>query len=83
MTRKELFAKIRVYGLQEYCKMTYGKDYTKCKSDALQEAIEYNLGSLNPEPPKYKEAILFLTNNLLQKNLLGQKAADYVASLLG
>ena len=52
MERKEAYEQIKKLGLQEKCKVQFGKNFTQCKTNEL----EYIIDSFNKN--KVKEAIL-------------------------
>lgn len=77
MNRKQLYNEIIAFGLQEEIKSKYGKNYTQCTNDALQEVvnkIHKDLDNINQEDNKlYK-----LINILVKKKILLKSEVDMI-----
>ena len=56
MERKEAYEQIKKLGLQEKCKVQFGKNFTQCKTSDLEEIIKAELAYIEAKEIKTNKA---------------------------
>ena len=66
--RKSIIAEIKAKNLTEVVKNTYGKNYTNCKTEALEKILSMNNTSIPKEAPAKKETVETKSNTSVPNN---------------
>jgi hypothetical protein len=81
-TRKELYAKIQSYELQEAAIAKYGKNYTQCNNQYLQDLIDNYEYATAVHPVGLELAFNKLVATLVSNRRLSNKDAEEILALL-
>ena len=74
MERKEAYEKIKKLGLQEECKKLFGKNFTQCKTNELEDIINTKKAKIKaPAKVKVKEEVKAETKIEVDDNTINIK----------
>ena len=74
MERKEAYEQIKKLGLQEECKKLFGKNFTQCKTNELEDIINAKKAKIKtPAKVKVKEEVKAETKTEVDDNTINIK----------
>ena len=74
MERKEAYEQIKKLGLQEECKKLFGKNFTQCKTNELEDIINTKKAKIKtPAKVKVKEEVKAETKIEVDDNIINIK----------
>ena len=74
MERKEAYEQIKKLGLQEECKKLFGKNFTQCKTNELEDIINTKKAKIKaPAKVKVKEEVKAETKTEVDDNTINIK----------
>ena len=74
MERKEAYEQIKKLGLQEECKKKFGKNFTQCKTNELEDIINTKKAKIKtPAKVKVKEEVKAETKIEVDDNIINIK----------
>ena len=74
MERKEAYEQIKKLGLQEKCKVQFGKNFTQCKTNELEDIINTKKAKIKaPAKVKVKEEVKAETKIEVDNNTINIK----------
>ena len=73
MERKEAYEQIKKLGLQEECKKLFGKNFTQCKTNELEDIINAKKAKIKAPKVKVKEEVKAETKIEVDDNTINIK----------